>query len=236
MFGITRDDRLPEKIAFLVRNYIELHAQIVVCPGVNDGAVLEQTVSGLAHYFPGVRSVAVVPVGLTKHREGLEKIEPVTPDYARKMTEDIHRLQKHFLEYSGERFVYLSDEWYLSSGRTLPPLSHYGDLFQIENGVISEHVVPVLAQSEGLDVSAVGVVNEFYGPGVSVSGLLSGRDFVREIEKEDADLFLLPPDCLNQDGLTLDDMTVDSMMKATGKKILKYEDSLMDVWTALDAA
>jgi len=274
MFGVGRNDRLLEKIRILIENNIELHAQIVVCPGINDGAILDNTITGLQRFYPGVRSVAVVPVGLTKHRSGLEKIKPVTFQYARKIVSYIHRKQKGFLGDFGERFVYLADEWYLISGRRLPSLQYYGDLFQLENGVgltrqflkefnaerrrikgslkhpkslhlltgtlaqpiLENYMAPVLEKFENLTVKVTGIVNEFYGPSVTVSGLLSGSDFIRCLEDEEGDLFLLPPDCLNSDGLTLDDMTVHDMMQKTGKHILQYTGDLNEVWDAVNAA
>ncbi|MFC1728786.1 DUF512 domain-containing protein [candidate division KSB1 bacterium] len=274
LFGVRRNDRLLEKIGFLVDNGIELHTQVVLCPGINDGEVLEETVNGLKDYFPGVRTLALVPVGLTKHREGLDTFQPVTPEYAGNTVTLTHKLQRKFLKELGERFLFLSDEWYFISGRKLPSLQHYGELYQLENGVgltrqflkeirmqrrvfthplstpkrlhiltgtmarpvLEKYLEPILNNAGGLSVTITGVVNEFYGPSIHVSGLLSGSDFLREIEREESDLFLLPPNCFNPDGLTLDDMTVGDMMRKTGKRIMRYNGSLREVRDALEAA
>lgn len=274
MFGISREDYLKEKIEQLVSAGIELHTQIVLCPGINDGIILDDTINGLASYFPGIRSIAIVPLGLTEHREGLEKLSPVTEKYSHALIRKIHREQKNYLDNFRERFVYLADEWYLGSGRKLPPPSHYGEFFQLENGVgmtrqfirsikrqkrvfrkpfntkkkihiltaelaypvLREELVPILEQADGLTAGISGIENRFYGKSVTVSGLLSGGDFVRIIRAHDADLFLLPPDCLNHDGLTLDDMTIGDMESRTGKKIVQYDGSLQEIRDRLDAA
>ena len=124
-----------KKIELLTDNDIELHTQVVLCPGINDGDILHDTIEGLEKFFPSVRSVALVPLGLTKYREGLFEFQTVTPDYARNLIPEIHALQKKKLKNLGERYVYFSDEWYLKAGKQLPSLRHYGDLFQLENGV-----------------------------------------------------------------------------------------------------
>ncbi|MBN2857217.1 MAG: PDZ domain-containing protein, partial [Candidatus Delongbacteria bacterium] len=83
LLGIKKDDRLLEKIRLLTLNGIELHTQAVICPGINDGKVLKDTIETLRGFYPGVRSLAVVPVGLTEHREKLNTIEPVSEKMAR---------------------------------------------------------------------------------------------------------------------------------------------------------
>jgi putative radical SAM enzyme (TIGR03279 family) len=135
LLGIRRDDRLFEKIRFLSGHGIQMHAQIVVCPGVNDGSVLADTIRALSGFRPQMRSVAVVPVGLTRHRRGLPRIRSVDGPAASRILGDVRPLQSRFLKETGESFAYCADELYLLSGEALPKAGHYGDYWQMDNGV-----------------------------------------------------------------------------------------------------
>jgi putative radical SAM enzyme (TIGR03279 family) len=114
---------------------ITLHAQIVLCPGINDGAILEQSVKDLMSLWPGVQSVAVVPVGLTRHRDGLKPLERIEKAYARTLLDQVNAIQNQCGQRFGEPWIFPSDEFYLIAGRTFPPLKVYGDLPQLENGI-----------------------------------------------------------------------------------------------------
>ncbi|MDZ7268043.1 MAG: DUF512 domain-containing protein [candidate division KSB1 bacterium] len=135
LLGITFDDRLPDKITYLTQHGIVLHTQIVLCPGINDGAVLDKTLRDLAKFYPAVRSVALVPVGLTKHRQGLTPIQPVTGEYARQTLHLIDRYAAEFRPRLGSHFVYAADEFYILARQPLPPTERYDAFDQMENGV-----------------------------------------------------------------------------------------------------
>jgi len=135
MLGLRRSDRLLEKIDFLARGGIELHAQIVLCPEWNDGEHLEKTLADLAARFPAVQSVAVVPLGLTGHREELTPLRTVTPAEAVGLLVSEKRWEKEFRSRLGVAFVYLADEFYLLAGAPLPSAARYDGFPQIENGV-----------------------------------------------------------------------------------------------------
>ncbi len=135
LFLYGKDDRLLDKMRYLVDNGIVLHGQAVLCPGLNDGPHLRRTLDDLLPLSPGLRSVAVVPVGLTAHREGLMTIPPVTPELARVFLEEYVSLDRTYRHADGGRFVLLSDEWYLLAGQEVPPASFYEDLAMEENGV-----------------------------------------------------------------------------------------------------
>jgi len=118
---------------------LQIHAQVVVCPGINDGQHLEITLRDLASFYsseiPAVASVAVVPVGLTKFRPAEDELIPVTPEKAREAIEQVQALQAEFRHEMGSNVVWLADEWFLIAGEELPPESHYEDYPQIGNGV-----------------------------------------------------------------------------------------------------
>lgn len=114
---------------------LSLNCQIVLCPDLNDGAELERTLDDLEKLMPNITSVAVVPVGLTKFREGLYPLTTFTPEGSRKAIEIIEKKQKECLEKYGTRMVFASDEFYINAGMDIPPAEYYEDYPQYENGV-----------------------------------------------------------------------------------------------------
>ena len=135
LMGLRKDDRILEKIRYLCDNGIDMHTQIVLCPGINDGAVLERTVMDLYAFRERVVSLAVVPVGLTDHRMGLAELRKVDPALAREIVGSVDEWQRRFRPECGRGFIYASDEFYLTAGRDLPPAKAYDGFWQIENGV-----------------------------------------------------------------------------------------------------
>jgi len=123
------------KLRRLVDGGIELHTQVVVCPGLNDGAQLSRTLLDLAAFHPGVRSVAVVPVGLTDHRRRLPRLRSADGDDARSLLDLLGGLQGWFRVRLGTRFCFAADEWYLLAGREMPDADHYEGYPQIADGV-----------------------------------------------------------------------------------------------------
>lgn len=114
---------------------IYIHGQVVLCPGINDGAVLEKTALELAALHPRLESVAVVPLGLTSHRERLPSLQNVTPEYARRFIEECGRIQKKVARKIGFPFIFPSDEWYLIAGLEPPAYRQYPEIPQLGNGV-----------------------------------------------------------------------------------------------------
>jgi putative radical SAM enzyme (TIGR03279 family) len=114
---------------------IAMHTQVVLCPGLNDGPELERTVADLAGLHPAVLSLAVVPLGLTRHRRGLPQLTAVDGGYARDFIRTWEPRAKALAKRLGEPFLFLADEFYLKAELPFPPLRSYGDLPQIENGV-----------------------------------------------------------------------------------------------------
>ena len=135
LLGLRRDDRLLSKIRFLADHGILLHAQIVLCPGYNDGPVLEDTLHRLLEYHPSLQSVAVVPVGLTRHRRHLTPIAPVSRTTANQILQLIETLAHRLQQTLGTYWVYAADELYLRAGHDLPGKRRYDQFPQIENGV-----------------------------------------------------------------------------------------------------
>ena len=114
---------------------IRMNGQIVLCKGYNDGDELDRSIRELADYAPVLESLSVVPVGLTRFRDGLEPLEPFTREDARQVLSLIHDWQHRMLKRCGLHFVHASDEWYILAGEPLPPEENYDGYLQLENGV-----------------------------------------------------------------------------------------------------
>ncbi len=254
------NDKIPDlmpQLRRLVESGIELHTQIVLCPGWNDGAQLKRTIDDLAALHPSVASVAVVPVGLTRHRSKLPRIDPVTPALAREVLSYLMRKGGSLAESLSCRFVYPADEFFILAGEQIPPSSFYDNFPQVENGVgmvrqlldsdtagdisidddlsltvltgrmVSDILDSTLAEKWGavgsLSCDVVPVQNEFLGRTVSVSGLLCGTDMIDTAKELDriGDCIVVPPDCLNDDGLFLDDLTLNDMSKELDRPVVQ---------------
>jgi putative radical SAM enzyme (TIGR03279 family) len=255
LLGIKKDDHLLEKMDFLTSNGIELHTQIVLTPGINDGAIFDQTVNDLKQFYPGVKSIAVVPIGLTQHRKRLTPLRIHTADELTEMISFVNERRDRLKKELGAHFVYLSDEFYIKAKHPLPGAEYYDAFYQIENGVgefrdmidtfnkafnpqqkgfskpvkitwvtgilayklLEEKIINPLRQVNNLTIDLVPVVNKWYGPSIQVSGLLVAEDIYEKLkDKELGDVVLLPPRVLNNDGVFLDDWTVDKLAQKLG--------------------
>ena len=134
LFLYKKDDGLLEKLEYLTNNGIELHTQIVLMPDLNDGEFLNKTLEDLYHYYPTVKSCAIVPVGLTGHRKGLMEIKSADKEYAKNFLDEITQMRNQFPGRKSP-FVLYSDEWFILAEQPFPPLSDYGELDLAENGV-----------------------------------------------------------------------------------------------------
>jgi putative radical SAM enzyme (TIGR03279 family) len=135
VLGRRKADDLDRKMRKLIEGGITLHTQIVLMPEVNDGERLERTVFDLYGYYPGVESVAIVPLGLSDHGTAREALKPVTPDYCLRVIEQASPWQDRLRKEIGRTFAYLADEFYLQGGVPLPETSYYDDFAQIEDGI-----------------------------------------------------------------------------------------------------
>lgn len=125
---------ISDKLKFLLDNDIELHAQVVLCPEINDGKILEKTLRDLAAHYPRVVSTAVVPVALTRYNTD-ERLTRVTAEFCRRTIREVEQLQKEFRKTLGVTFAFLGDEIYIKAGLPVPSRRHYGNYPQIEDGV-----------------------------------------------------------------------------------------------------
>lgn len=154
---------IRQLIRRLTAGGIDLHCQVVLCPGINDGDVLKETIEFLADLSPRVASLAVVPVGLTGHRENLPQLEMLDRDGARACLEVIHDYQNGYLKQKGSRFVFPADEIYLLAGQEIPSWESYEEFPQLENGIgmiaqFRQQATEVLLDAEPLELDRVTLV------------------------------------------------------------------------------
>lgn len=240
----------------LAKALVELHVQIVLCPGINDGEELDATLKGLIDDFPSVASIGIVPVGLTGHRSSLYPLTAVTKEQAAALIDKVSNLQTENLKRFKARKVFLSDEFYLLAQKELPRAEEYEEFYQLENGIglarlflnsAMEEINKTSACLKGFEASAltgelgqkvllqisealegvgaklkvIAVKNHFFSGHVSVTGLLTGYDIIKTLDKiESKGPFLFPDIVLNDDGKFLDDLTVSEVAKMTGKRVI----------------
>jgi len=262
IFQRKRPDRLLEKLNFLVQNRIDLHTQIVLMPDFNDGNVLNKTLADLYTFRKSILSVAIVPVGLTTHRQNLPVLRPVDSSFAGQFLQNVPHWNRLYVNRTGEHWVFPADEFFLLSGKKLPGCRFYGSFHQIENGVglvrdflddfkrqcrRLPHSVPVkkrilfvtgtlaapllgqfvtirLNQITNFHVDIFPVINNFFGPSVTVAGLLTGKDIIAQIQNiDDYDLIVLPPRIVNEDGILLDDITPAQISQALDRPVRVWD-------------
>lgn len=135
LLGNPRARDIMPLLQHLVQNGISLYTQVVMCPNLNDGKQLQKTLQDLFSLHPGVKNVAIVPVGLTGHRQGLCQISPVSQQVAEETVRLVEQFDKQCFEKTGQHFAYCSDEMYLYANMDVPDYDYYGDFEQLENGV-----------------------------------------------------------------------------------------------------
>jgi putative radical SAM enzyme (TIGR03279 family) len=135
MLGRRKADDLERKMRRLIDGGITLHTQVVLMPGINDGPHLKKTVHDLGKLFPGVHSIAIVPLGLSDHGRPRETYAPVTTHFCRDLIALVAPWQQEFRGKTGRTFAYLADEFYIQGKSPIPDAAYYDDFAQIEDGV-----------------------------------------------------------------------------------------------------
>ena len=225
-----------KKVDRLFEGGIEMNGQIVLYKGINDGEELERSIRDLTRYLPLLKSVSVVPVGLTRFRDGLCPLDPFTKEDARRVLALIHRWQKEIFAQYGLHFIHAGDEWYLLAGEEIPEEERYDGYLQLENGVgmlrllfneFREAFDRAQGDHEKRSLSiATGQLaypyirrmaeNDFFGERITVSGLVTAQDIMAQLkDKELGDRLLIPCNMLKADeDVFLDDYTVSQVADA----------------------
>ena len=244
--------KIMEKLKNLIDKGIEVHTQAVVVPGINDGAVLDKTIEDLASLYPGVKSLTVVPVGLTKyHRNGLRLFNK---DECEDVVTNVLQKSREFKKKYKTNFVFLADEFFVKGEMDIPPKEYYEEFEHIENGVglvrllldeaerfkkkkkvkksksctiacgESAHrfLKDIFADEENITVTAV--KNYFFGESITVTGLITGGDLIKNFNgKEIGEELIINRVMLNDDMKFLDDLTVKDIEKALKVKVKVVE-------------
>jgi len=171
----------------LAKNKIRMHTQIVLCPGINDGDVLEKTILDLYKFYPYVSSIAVVPVGLTKYHKN--NLKPVTKSKAEEVINLVEAFQKRFKKKHGIAIVYLADEFYIKAQKNFPQSSIYDDFPQIENGV---GMVPLfIKEAKKINIPQFKIKKRLVAfTGESFFPYL--KQFIEKLQKKDIPIDLIP--------------------------------------------
>lgn len=249
------------RIDTLYKARIPMNGQIVLCRGINDGKELERTIRDLTKYLPVMESVSVVPVGLSRFREGLYPLEPFDAQSADAALEIIERWQKKLWQSHHTHFVHASDEFYILAGRPLPENERYDNYPQLENGVgmlrlldcevtdalrrqkrgkrrqeqeairpeilsiatgelaypyLRKQIEKINRQYPQKQVHVYAVRNDFFGERITVAGLLTGQDIIRQLTGQKLGERLLLPACMFRSGeeVFLDDVTRKEVQSA----------------------
>ena len=259
-----------KKVDRLYAAGIRMNGQIVLCKDINDGSELEYSIDQLMRYIPYLESVSVVPVGLTKYREGLFPLEPFAREDAVRVIESIEKYQKVCWQQYHTHFVHASDEWYILAGRDMPEEQRYDGYLQLENGVgmvrllldefedamiqsgsggeacamkaenrsgkacvpgaqcelaiatgrlaypyLQQMAGRMMAVYPGLYIHVYPITNDFFGERITVSGLITGQDLLRQLENRPLGRCLFLPENILRSGedVFLDDFRLGDLEK-----------------------
>ena len=243
-------------VRMLTEGGIKINTQIVLCPGYNDGEQLEYSLSELAKLGPNVQSIAVVPVGLTRYREKLTPLRGFFPQEAVEVVKTMERWGEYFCKEYGTRTAYASDEFYILAGKDFPPYEFYEDFAQLENGVgmmtlmqspaahrctiatgqlaypmmqdFAERVQQAFPQ---VQVQAKKIRNDFWGPTITVAGLITGQDLLAQLEGLNlGSELLIPANMLrHEQDRFLDDLTLEQVQETLGVPVLPVENDAFEL-------
>lgn len=250
---------------------IKLNCQIVLCPELNDGAELERSLTDLGNMMPNISSIAVVPVGLSKFRDGLFPLKTFNKKTAGDALDIISRFQNEFLEKYGTRLVFPSDEFFLIAERKIPTSDYYEDFSQYENGVgmlrsiddefmqalecadydnhkrkisiatgysaydtIKRLAVMAEEKYSGLECNVYSIRNDFFGETITVTGLVTATDIIKQLSGKDLGTeLLISSSMLRRDtDIFLDDLTVSDVENKLDLKVTAVDN---DGFALLDA-
>ena len=271
---MLRNPRAGESLGIMKRFAdagIVMNCQIVCCPGLNDNDELDFSMRELATLYPAVHSVSVVPVGLTRYREGLYPLTAFTPEHAAETIDQVTTFGDRCLEQYGTRIFWCGDELYLKAGRDLPPDEFYEEYTQLENGIgmlrlletefrsalrLSENPGPqrcsiatgvaaapwmrMLAgfaaeQYPELRIEVYPIQNEYFGRSITVAGLVTGGDLIRQLQGKDlGDRLLISQNMLRREERDfLDDVTLQEAKAALRVPVLPVETDGFALWDAI---
>lgn len=264
--------KVMEYIKYLTEHDIKINAQIVLCPGINDGKVLDKTIEDLSGFAPNLQCIAIVPVGLTKYRQNLYPLKVFDKEGALRTIEQIESWQAKFKEKYNINLVYLADEFYVKAGRKVPKFEDYDEFPQLEDGIgmmsylkrnfdnylryfkpkklqktisiatgkiaygfIRARMDELEKKFDGLKVNLYAIENTFFGPEITVTGLITGGDLIEQLkDKELGEYLILCGDMLKDDAdIFLDDITLDEVASKLNIDIIVAENDAKELIRAV---
>jgi putative radical SAM enzyme (TIGR03279 family) len=265
MLGNRFAGQIYERMKKLADAGIEMHCQIVLIPDVNNGEELKKTINDLYKLYPSVANVAVVPIGVTKYRDGLAKVKTFNQEIAKSELEMVMKLQEKFIEEKSDPFVRMSDEFYIVSGIDVPEESFYNGYEQIEDGVgmircfreaidntiadlnknisgrfaiptgklaykeIFDAASKIMKVNSNIKVEIFEIINHFFGETITVTGLITGRDIIKQLKgKINSDYLIMSNNMFrkgyelgdSREYIMLDDIKIGDIEKELGVKVL----------------
>lgn len=273
MLNNTKAGNILKQIKKIADNGITINCQIVLCKGINDRIELDRTIKDLADFYPMVKSISVVPVGLTKYRENCPRLEGFEKKSSIEVINQVKSYQEKFIKEYGSRIVYLADEFYLDADVKIPAYSHYEDFPQIENGVgmvsLFKHefnnyikrlkyklnkdrkvsvvtgmaaketlqtlTSKLISQNPNLDAHIYGIHNNYFGPKITVAGLVTGEDIIEQLKGKILGEELLVPETMikHDEDIFLDDISIHDVERELNIKVKKVANNGKDFINAL---
>lgn len=249
--------KLYERMERLAEARIQMGAQIVLVPDYNDGAELLRTLRDLVELHPQVTGVAIVPLGMTKYREGLPDLRPMDKESSIAVIKQLDILQKEFIEITGSEFARCADEFYCMAGIDVPPAEFYDGYDQLEDGIgmirlfrdSIEETLEDLAAGRGsytfvtgtsayaevkaaadqitaangdIQINTVRVKNDFFGHSITVAGLLTGQDVIKNVKAASVGDYLVMPRNMFRAGeeVMLDDVTIQDLEAELNTRVI----------------
>lgn len=250
-----------ERLERLSQGGITMNCQLVLCPGVNNGKELKKTIMDLYKFYPNIKNVAGVPVGVTKYREGLFDLNTYDRSMAEEEINLVSQLQKNFIMEIGVPFIRLSDEFYILADMDIPEKEFYEDFDQLEDGIgmiriFRENIKSTLNNlkkgikgeftlvtgvsafkeikaagdmissiNKNLNINTVKILNDYLGHTITVAGLITGRDIIKQLKKvKYGEYIIVPKNMLKVNTkMFLDDILIEDIEKALNTKVLVCE-------------
>ncbi|MBU3154685.1 DUF512 domain-containing protein [Clostridium estertheticum] len=254
-----------DRLKRLAKAGIKINCQVVACPGINNGVELIKTIEDLYKLYPSIENLAVVPVGVTKYREGLFNLTLYDQKTAAEEIESVKELQEKYIREIDSPFIRLSDEFYVVANIDVPCEKFYDGYSQLEDGigmirllrsVIDEDIVKLNLNNEGsftfitghsayaeilkvagkitacnnkINIDVKEIANVFFGETITVAGLLTGNDIIKQLTGEKLGEYLILPSNMfksgyelgsNEQRIFLDNITVSDLEKSLNTKVL----------------
>ncbi len=259
MLNNKNADKIMDYIKYLTKHGININAQIVLCPNINDGKILDKTIEDLSQFYPYLQCIAIVPVGLTKYRENLYPLTTFDKTGATIVIKQVEKWQQKFQKQYKSNIVFVSDEFYIVADKEIPNYESYEDFPQLEDGIgmlakfnyefeknfekldcieinktvsiatgkltykfIKNLVKKLEKKVQNIKINVYSIENVFFGPQITVTGLITGGDLINQLKNVDlGDELIISSSMLKDDkNIFLDDITLEEVERQLNIKTI----------------